>query len=440
MANISNTSAMKALNEKTYINKLYDNNNKVQTELLEQNYKDNSGVLDTEGQNVEVQAQDAVNRTNVEADKMANQYQGPKLSLGTSQQESLLRTNAQRQNVTTLEQQRNDAMMEIERQRQLLSSQYAAAIKQAQADNDMQRAQQLYNAAQAEEEQLLNLQMQAATLMSSVGDNSILESLLSGKTPKANFTGKTWSQVLKHENELNSIYDKKLEAERLALLMEHEEDMSDLNANRQKQQAMSDEELTKAYVDALQKAKNYAEVQTAYGQGSGAANAARIARDVELQRVLTGLREGQMEKDLSLGMEGFDIGKAYRQAVADKTASVNKERAEKLFEAADKEEQKLVNLQSQLGQILASQGDYSMLGLLYGLSADQINLLMGNVGGGGYDEGGGSGRNPTLMERANVASAAGKNMTEWLTNEAASGGNAGKLAGGNLLDYLAIYT
>ena len=407
MASIQNTSAMKALNEKDYINKLYDSNSEVQNQLLKENYTDNSGLLDTEHKKVQTQGAEHVNRTQVEANKMQDVYDGPKLSPGASQQEALLRGNAQRQNVTELQQRQNEATMEIERQRQLLANQYAAAIKQAQADNDMQRAQQLYNAAKAEEEQLLNLQMQAAGLLASVGDTSLQERLMAGKTPTASFKGKTWSQVLKNEKSLNEIYDKQLEAERLGLQMEHEESMSDLNAKRQKQAAMSDEELTQAYVDALQKAKNYAEVQTSYGQGSGTASAARIARDTELQKTLTDLRGGHMEKDLSLGMEGFDLGKAYRQAVADKTASINQKRAEALYDAADKEEQKLVNLQMQMGQILADQGDYSMLGKLYGLTPAQIALLEGPEEVYFEDDGASYGpRKPTIEEQRAAAQAA----------------------------------
>lgn len=54
--------------------------------------------------------------------------------------------------------------------------------------------------------------------------------------------------------------------------------MSDLDAKQAAAQAATDRSLTKAYVEALIKNKNYQEVQTAYGQGSGTADQARIAR------------------------------------------------------------------------------------------------------------------------------------------------------------------
>ena len=55
--------------------------------------------------------------------------------------------NQQKKNVTTMKTVQSEADAEIERQRKLLGEQYAAAIKKAQADNDMLRAQQLYEAA-----------------------------------------------------------------------------------------------------------------------------------------------------------------------------------------------------------------------------------------------------------------------------------------------------
>ena len=336
MADLYTDSALKALNEQDYINKLYDTNNQTQKDLLKEHFTDNSGVLNQEQNRVQQQTQENVNRTQVEAKSAQEAYTGPKLSLGAQQQEALSRGNAQQSNVSTLNQQQNQLEMEIERQRQLLASQYEKAIQQAQAENDMQKAQQLYSAAKAEEEKLLALKRSASSLMVSKGDTSIRDSLLKGETPQADFTGESWAQVLKNEAQLNEVYDKQLEAEKLGLQMENAEKLSDLEAKRRQAAAKTDQDLTKAYVDALQKSKNYSEVQNAYGQGSGTAAAARIARDTELQEALTKIRTGQMEADAGLGMEGYDIGKAYRQALADKTADINKERAENPPSEADR--------------------------------------------------------------------------------------------------------
>ena len=67
MATLYDTSALKALNERDYINKLYDSNNDTTKQLLQQNYTDNTGVLATEQNKVQQQTQENVNRTQVEA-------------------------------------------------------------------------------------------------------------------------------------------------------------------------------------------------------------------------------------------------------------------------------------------------------------------------------------------------------------------------------------
>ena len=192
MADLKDTSALKSLNDQDYINKLYGNNADTTKKRLEEHYSDNTGLLNTEKQSVQKQTAENVNRTQVEAAKAQNAYTGPKLSYGASQQEALSRGNAQQGNVTSLQQKQSEADMEIERQRQLLASQYSAAIKQAQAENDMQKAQALYDATKEEEKQLLAYRQAISPTLVEKGDTSIRDDLLAGKTPEADFTGDTW--------------------------------------------------------------------------------------------------------------------------------------------------------------------------------------------------------------------------------------------------------
>ena len=401
MANLYDTSALNALNEKDYINKLYDNNTDAAKKLLQESYTDNSGFLNTEQNRVEQQTQENVNRTQVEAQTAQDKYTGPKLSLGAQQQEALNRGNARQANVTDLQQKQSDADAEIERQRQILASQYSAAIQKAQADNDMLKAQELYNAAKAEEEKLLSLRQSASTILANKGDTSVRDSLMQGNTPSADYSGQTWEQVLKNEQALNDIYNKQLESERLGLQMNYEESLSDLEAKQRQGQAQTDQKLTDAYVNALQKMKNYAEVQTAYGQGSGTAAAARIAQDTELQKALTVLRAAQIGADAGIGMEGLDIRKDFRDRLYGSQDEINRKRAEELLKAAEKEEENLYNTQLQIGQEMSNKNDWSVLGKLYGLTQDQIDRIQGTGAyaprGGGGDDGGSTGgtRNPS---------------------------------------------
>ena len=377
MATLYDDSALNALNEKDYINKLYDNNTEAAKKLLQESYGNNTGTLDTEQNRVQQETQENVNRTQVEAQSAQDKYTGPKLSLGAQQQAALSRGNAQQSNVSALNQQQSELDMEIERQRKLLAAQYETAIKQAQAENDMLKAQQLYDAAKDEEAKLLSLRQSASSILATKGDTSIRDALMRGETPSADYSGTTWAQVLKNEASINEIYDNQMEAERLGLQAEHEKAISDLEAKRQEKQSETDKKLTQAYVDALKKAKNYSEVQTAYGQGSGTAAAARIAQDTELQRDLTNLRLAQMGANAGYGMEGFDIGKAYRDKLYKSQDEINRKRAEELLKAAEKEEETLYNTQLQLGQQLAKQNNYSVLGKLYGLTQDQIDRIQG---------------------------------------------------------------
>ena len=394
MATLREDSALNALNEKDYINKLYDTNNDSAKKLLEESYGNNTGFLNAEQNRVQQETQENVNRTQVEAQTAQDKYTGPQLSYGASQQEALNRSNARQSNVTSLQQKESEIDAEINRQRQLLASQYETAIKQAQAENDMLKAQQLYNAAKEEEAKLLELRKNASTILAGKGDVSIREALLKGETPTADYSGTTWDQVLKNEGSINEIYDKQMEAERLGLQSDYDAAVSDLMAKQQQREAETDKKLTQSYVDALRKMKNYAEVQNAYGQGSGTAAAARIAQDTELQQNLTNLRLGQMDAAAGMGMEGFDIGKDYREKLYGSQDEINKKRAEELLKAAEKEEATLYDTQLQLGQQLAKQNDWSVLGKLYGLTQDQIDRIQGTgayaPSSGGGDDGGGS--------------------------------------------------
>lgn len=380
MATIKDTAATSALNEDQYINKLYDASLDSQKKLLDQNLQENTGVLDQEKQNVQQQTDDNLQRTYVEAAKAAGVYSSPstpKISGGAAAQAGLSQWNQQAADTTALKGKQNEADMEIERQRQLLASQYSAAIKQAQADNDMQRAQQLYDAAKEEEAQLLAYRKQAATMLAGKGDNSIMESIANGETPARDTTSETWADVLKNEEALNKIYDSQMESQRQGLLMDYQKGLSDLEAQQAQQRAQTDKDLTQTYVDALRKAKNYAEVQNAYGQGSGAQAQARLAQDTQLQKALTDLRGVQMGKDAQAGMDRFGIGQTYRDAIAKANAENEAKRVQALFDAAEKEEQTLMENQEFVGQQYAKNNDYSILGKLYGLTQDQIDRMQG---------------------------------------------------------------
>ncbi len=403
MASLYDTSATKALNEDAYINKLYDGTLESQKKALQKGYDDSVKQLATGQDSTKKQTSDYVKRAYVEGQRAAGHLQKPKPGIsvpgtgngGANAQARLTLGNQQQRNVSTLNDQQAVADQEFERLRKAAADKYATQIKQAQADNDMVRAQALYDAAKAEEEQLRALRESAASLMAGKGDLSITNAIAQGAAVTPDTTSPTRDGVLKNEESINKIHDAELESQRQQAQMEHDESMSKLDAQQEAAQRQTDEALNNAYVEALKKNQNYQEVQNAYGQGSGASMQARLARETGLTEKLTDLRKLQQVKDAKTETSRADLVAALGETIAKAQSDIDKKRNEELYDAAEKEEQALIDEQKTVGNILAKQNNYSVLGKLYGLTQDQIDRLQGTGayapvsygGGGGYSGG-----------------------------------------------------
>jgi hypothetical protein len=232
MANLYDTGATSALNEDKYINKLYDSTLDAHKNALQQSYDKSLQQLTTGQQNTQKQTSDYLQRAYTDGVRATNNVQqkaSPTVSgIGAAAQSRLTMGNQQQSNKTTLQNQQIIADQEYERIRALRGQQYAAEIKKAQANNDMNRAQMLYDAAKAEEEQLRNLRQEAANLMYSKGDSSIVDAIAKGEAVTKDTTTETWENVLKNEADINKIYDAQLEAERQAAELSYIEDLSKL--------------------------------------------------------------------------------------------------------------------------------------------------------------------------------------------------------------------
>lgn len=376
MANLFNTAATNSLNEEDYINKLYDTNRDREKQLLADAFGSNTKALDTEKQNVQQQTQENLQRTDVEAQRVQQGYNPTNVSAGVAQQAALSMANQQRKNTGTLRDVQADADAEIERQRKLLGDQYASAIKQAQAENDMLRAQQLYQEARAKDEQFRQLRTEAGKLLAKKGDMSVLNSLMNAiSAPES--TGQTWNEVLKHEASINQIYDSSNEAERAKAESATAAILSQLQAQRDQNTRDTDRKLTDTYVKALREGKNADEYQTARGMGTGNRAQARLARELGTTEDLTALRGVQMGTDAAVGQKVAEAIRNQNSAVTSAVTANERKRAEALLEAAKNEEQALIDQQKVVGQQLAGQNDYSVLGKLYGLNQDQIDRLQG---------------------------------------------------------------
>lgn len=170
-----------AQNEKDYINQMYDSTLESEKAGLKQNYDQANAQLDQQKQQAQQQTDANLTRTYVEAEKARKNYNEVQnaygLASGAVAQARLAQDNQLQSDMTTLRAAQQNIDAGIERERSSLAQQYAAAIQQAQANNDLQRAQALYEQAQAEEERLRQQQTNAAGLTANLGDYSRLAEL-----------------------------------------------------------------------------------------------------------------------------------------------------------------------------------------------------------------------------------------------------------------------
>lgn len=380
MANMKDTAATGALNEDKYINKIYDTALGSQSKLLEDTYKNNGQVVNA-GQEQNRNLTDAyLDRTRVEAPGVSNGAYGRLMGAGgpagREAQAGLSFGNQRQKNLSALTQQQNQADAEFERMRQQLADSYSAAIKKAQADNDMERAQKLYEAAKAEEDQLRDLRQQGAELLAGNGDMSGWEGIAEGTPIQRDTEGETWDGVLKNEESINKIYDAMLESQRIAAGAERDRALSELEAARAQAQRETDGKLNELYVNSLKSGRNAMEGQNAYGQSSGLRDQSQMARANQLTGGLTDLRRLGLGADLKNQAQKLDAHRKYGDALYEGMSDVERKRMEALYDAAESEEQALIGEQEGYGKALAEKGDYSVLGKLYGMTEEQIKSLM----------------------------------------------------------------
>lgn len=144
------------------LKQMYDNNLASQKAGLESDYKAALSDLDAQKEANRKNMENNVRLTKVEADRSAvnnaEYYNAAGLSTGARAQARLASENQLLADLTAIRAAQQDADANVERQRGLLSQQYAAAIREAQANNDMARAQALYEEAKAAEQAMLDAQ------------------------------------------------------------------------------------------------------------------------------------------------------------------------------------------------------------------------------------------------------------------------------------------
>lgn len=168
-------STKKATSSKDYINQLYDSQISKEKEALTQTYNESISGLDANKEAAEKQKQKELNATAVEAQRAQKNYNEVQsaygLTFGAMAQARLAQDNQLQADMTAIRTAAADQDAAIERQRSLLSQQYASAIREAQANNDLARAQSLYELAKEEEEAMRKKQL-AAAYSSGVGSGA----------------------------------------------------------------------------------------------------------------------------------------------------------------------------------------------------------------------------------------------------------------------------
>ena len=186
------------------------------------------------------------------------------------------------------------------------------------------------------------------------------------------------------ENEkdyINKMYDASLDSQKAQLQQGQAQAEEELAEQQRKAQQQTDANLTRTYVEAEKARKNYAEVQNAYGLTSGAMAQARLAQENQRTANMTALRQQQQEVDAAIEQERGRLGREYTAAIQQAQANNDLARAQALYEAAQREEERLLAKQEAAAKLMAGEGDYRRLAELYGLTEEELLRLMGQGGG-----------------------------------------------------------
>lgn len=187
------------------LKQMYDSNLASQKAALQSDY--DAAVADLNAQKAanQQQTQNNIRLAKTEADRSAvntaEYYEAAGLSSGAKAQARVAQDNQLLADLTAIRAAQQQGDINIERQRGLLGQQFAAAIREAQANNDMARAQALYEQAKEAEANLLKQQQaedaakaQAAQdafnqqlayakwLAENAGDDSLWKQLVFGTT------------------------------------------------------------------------------------------------------------------------------------------------------------------------------------------------------------------------------------------------------------------
>lgn len=149
-----------AADQSDYIRQMYAQQLAANKAQLESDYNQNVSNLDSEASKIGANYYEQRRQTQANADRAQANYNemanASGLNSGTGSQAQLARSNQLQSDLTTLGNAEAQNRAEIERQRTLLGQQYQNAIQKAQAENNMELAQRLYQEAVRVDESIID--------------------------------------------------------------------------------------------------------------------------------------------------------------------------------------------------------------------------------------------------------------------------------------------
>lgn len=157
-----------ATSQADYINQMYDTYQQQQEANLRSAYEANMGTLNHQAEKIpgtydqaanQAAVQAAINRANFNESAAASG-----LNTGAGSQARLSQDNALLGNISSIRKAQADALSEVEFQRTQMETEYRNAINEAIAQNDLQRAQALYQEAKRVDDSIVNTAINQANL------------------------------------------------------------------------------------------------------------------------------------------------------------------------------------------------------------------------------------------------------------------------------------
>lgn len=207
-------------------------------------------------------------------------------------------------------------------------------------------------------------------------------------------------QKKRGEDYIRELYDANLAGQKEALTQTYQDSLSQLEETQRKNQLATDNALNQTAVESQKAGMNWNEVQNAYGLSSGANAQAALVRENQLAANMTALRQQQNEADWQIERQRQLLGQKYQSAILQAQKENDADRANALYQEAKRMESQLLAQKENAAALMATAGDYSLYGSLYGLTPEQMAALTaqfnksqggyGGSGGGGYSSGYGS--------------------------------------------------